>query len=127
MEVYCRAKFIPIAPRKARLLAGLIRGKNIVEARTQLTLSVKNAANPMLKALNSAVANATNNHGLTAEKLYVAIVKVDEGPKLKRSTPKAMGRATPIRLRTCHITLAVAEKQVAKAVAEKQVANSIQS
>lgn len=105
MEVMSKAKFIRIAPRKTRLLAGLVRGLTLEEARRQLTFSAKEAARPMLKAINSAVANAIHNHKLSAEGMIVSRVIVDEGPKIKRYTPRAQGRATPIRLRMSHITV----------------------
>ncbi len=110
MEVLCKAKFIRIAPRKTRLLAGLVRGLTVDEARRQLSFSSKQAAQPMLKAINSAVANAVHNHKLSPDTLMVTRVLVDEGPKIKRVTPRAQGRATPIRLRMSHITVWVGEK-----------------
>jgi large subunit ribosomal protein L22 len=105
MEVMCKAKFIRVAPRKTRLLAGLVRGLTVEEARKQLMFNQKEAAEPMLKAINSAVANAVHNHKMSAEGLVVSRVIVDEGPKIKRVTPRAQGRATPIRLRMSHITV----------------------
>lgn len=107
MEVKAQAKFIRIAPRKTRLVVGLIRGKTVVEARRQLAVSPKLAARAVLKTLNSAVANAVNNTMADASKLMVSKVWVDEGPKIKRFTPRAQGRATPIRHRMSHITVVV--------------------
>ncbi|MFZ2681841.1 MAG: 50S ribosomal protein L22 [Patescibacteria group bacterium] len=120
MEVMCKAKFIRIAPRKTRLLAGLVRGLTVEEARKQLMFSQKEAAEPMLKAINSAVANAVHNHRMTGEGLVVSRVIVDEGPKIKRVTPRAQGRATPIRLRMSHITVWVSP--AGEVVAKKPVA-----
>jgi large subunit ribosomal protein L22 len=117
MEVMCKAKFIRIAPRKTRLLAGLVRGLTVEEARKQLQFSSKEAAKPMLKAINSAVANAVHNHKMSGEGLVVSRVIVDEGPKIKRVTPRAQGRATPIRLRMSHITVWVGPKGEASSVA----------
>jgi len=105
MEVMCKAKFIRVAPRKTRLLAGLVRGLTVEEARKQLMFNQKEAAEPMLKAINSAVANAVHNHKMSPDNLVVSRVIVDEGPKIKRVTPRAQGRATPIRLRMSHITV----------------------
>lgn len=105
MEVMCKAKFIRVAPRKTRLLAGLVRGLTVEEARRQLMFNQKEAAEPMLKAINSAVANAVHNHKMSPDGLVVSRVIVDEGPKIKRVTPRAQGRATPIRLRMSHITV----------------------
>lgn len=117
----CKAKFIRVAPRKTRLLAGLVRGLTVEEARKQLMYSQKEAAQPMLKAINSAVANAVHNHQMSDEGLIVSRVTVDEGPKIKRFTPRAQGRATPIRLRMSHITVWVSPKAegAVKPVAEK--------
>lgn len=110
MEVICKAKFIRVAPRKTRLVATLVRGMSVAQARTQLQFSDKQAAKPMLKAINSAVANAVHNHKMEADTLFVSRVIVDEGPKIKRFTPRAQGRATPIRLRMSHITVWVSPK-----------------
>ncbi len=110
MEVKAVAKFIRIAPRKTRLVVGLIRGKSVNEARRQLMVSPKLAAKAVLKALNSAVANATNNAKLDAGTLVVVKTWVDEGPKIKRFAPRAQGRATPIRHRMSHIHVVVSPK-----------------
>jgi large subunit ribosomal protein L22 len=107
MEAISKAKFIRIAPRKSRLVVSLIRGMSIGAARRQLMVSDKLAATPVLKALNSAIANAVNNLKMDESTLVVSKAFVDEGPKIKRSTPRAQGRATPIRLRMSHITIAV--------------------
>src|SRR4029079_3148965 len=97
MNVYAKAKFIRIAPRKTRLVVGLVRGLSITEARRQLMFSKKQAATPVLKVLDSAIANAKNNFGLETDKFIITKAFVDEGPKSYRYTPKAHGRATPIR------------------------------
>jgi large subunit ribosomal protein L22 len=110
MEAIAQAKHIHIAPRKTRLVVGLIRGLAITEARKQLILSKKAAAKPVLKALNSAVANAEHNLKLDAAEFVVTRAQVDEGIKIKRFTPRAQGRATPIRLRSSHITIGVGPK-----------------
>lgn len=111
MEALSKAKFVRIAPRKTRLVVGLIRGLSVDAARRQLAVSNKLAAKPVLKALDSAVANAVNNLKLDAKNLVVSRAFVDEGPKMKRYTPRAQGRATPIRLRMSHITIAVSPKK----------------
>ncbi len=110
MEAIAKAKHIRIAPRKTRLVVGLIRGLAITEARRQLLLSKKAAARPVLKALDSAVANAEHNMKLDASSFVVTRAQVDEGIKIKRFTPRAQGRATPIRLRSSHITIGVGPK-----------------
>lgn len=109
MEVKAQAKYIRIAPRKTRLVVGLVRGKAVAEARKQLLVSPKLGAKAVLKVLNSAVANAENNNKLDGSKLVVKKAWVDEGPKIRRFTPRAQGRATPIRHRMSHITIVVGE------------------
>lgn len=120
MNVYAKAKFVRIAPRKTRLVVGLVRGLSVTEARRQLMFSKKQGAKPVLKVLESAIANAKNNFGLETDTFFIVKAFVDEGPKFYRYTPKAHGRATPIRHRTSHITLEIAPKEgeAAKAVKE---------
>lgn len=120
MNVYATAKFIRIAPRKTRLVVSLVRGLAIEEARRQLAFSKKEAAKPVLKVLDSAVANAKNNFGLDTKDFVIVKAFVDEGPKFVRYTPKAHGRATPIRRRCSHIRIEIGEK-VAKGKAVKEV------
>lgn len=91
-----------MSPRKVRLLADLIRDMDADEAKAQLRLSKKRAAKPMLKLLNSAIANAENNQNLDKSTLTVKIATVDDGPTLKRHKPRAFGRTTPIRKRSSH-------------------------
>jgi large subunit ribosomal protein L22 len=110
MEAISKAKFIRVAPRKTRLVVGLIRGLQVEAARRQLMVSTKIAAKPVLKALDSAVANAVNNLKMDAKNLVISKAFVDEGPKIKRFTPRAQGRATPIRHRMSHITIVVSPK-----------------
>src|SRR3989338_6237331 len=107
MEVKAQAKFIRIAPRKTRLVVGLVRGRTVDEARKQLLVSPKLGAKAVMKVLDSAVANATHNFKIDPAGLVVAKAWVDEGPKLRRVTPRAQGRATPIRHRMSHITIVV--------------------
>ncbi len=105
-----------MGPRKVRLIADMIRGKKVTRALDLLSVMPKRAARPVLKLLNSAVANAKHNHSLAVEDLKVAQIYVDGGPVLKRWMPKAHGRATPVRERTSHINLVlgVMEKKVKK-------------
>ena len=98
-----------MGPRKVRLLADVIRGKKVVKAQQLLAVMPKRAAKPLLKLLNSAVANAKHNHSLDLENLRVESITVDGGPVLKRWMPKAHGRATPVRERTSHINLVLAD------------------
>jgi large subunit ribosomal protein L22 len=97
---------------KARVVLDLIRGKSVAEARTILQFSDRGAAEPIAKVLDSAVANAANNNDIPPEELFVATAYADEGPTLKRWRPRARGRATRIRKRTCHITIIVGRYSV---------------
>lgn len=114
MEVKAIARHIHMSPQKVRLVIDLIRGKRIEYARTQLQFLKKSAALPVLKLLNSAVANATHNFKLEATNLFVKSVTADGGPIIHRWTPRAQGRATPIRKRTTHIAIVLGEKEPPK-------------
>jgi large subunit ribosomal protein L22 len=109
MKVQAKAKFIRISPRKTRLLVDLIRGMSIQEARAQLQVSRKLAATPVLKCLNSAVANAQNNFNQDVSNYKVVEAYVDEGPTISRFRQRAQGRAAAIRKRMSHITIAVGD------------------
>ncbi|MBI4138307.1 MAG: 50S ribosomal protein L22 [Candidatus Wildermuthbacteria bacterium] len=113
-------RYLRIAPRKVRLVADLIRGKNIADARRVLSFVEKRAATPVLKTLNSAAAAATNNFQAEEGNLFVSQVFVNEGPKLKRIRPRAKGTAYPIQRKTSHITVVLGEL-VAGKKAEKSV------
>jgi large subunit ribosomal protein L22 len=112
MAVRAQAKYVRVAPRKARDVVDQIRGKSVADARATLLLANRAAAILVGKVLNSAVANAENNNGLVAEELYVKEAKVDEGPTMKRWKFRAMGRVNRIRKRTSHITVAVEQREV---------------
>lgn len=118
-QVTAKLRFLRMSPRKVRLIVDMIRGKKVTRALDLLSVMPKRAARPVLKLLNSAVANAKHNHSLNAEDLKVAQVYVDGGPVLKRWMPKAQGRATPIRERTSHINL-VLGTMGSKAESEKK-------
>ena len=107
--------YLMIAPRKVRLIANTIKGMSIAEAQAQLLLRPHRAAEALLKLLNSAVANAKNNHQLGAEALKVSGIWVDPAPVLKRSLPRAQGRATSIFKRMSHVTIEVSEVTSPKA------------
>jgi len=92
---------------KARLVLNLIRGEDVKTAAEILQGTTREAAEVSLKVLTSAVANAVNNDGLPAEALYVSAAYADEGPTMKRFSPRARGRAGRIHKRTCHITIIV--------------------
>lgn len=109
MQVKATAKYIHMSPRKTRLVVDLIRGMSIDAARRQLLFSKKLAAKPVLKTLNSAVANAVNNFGAQEAELKIERAFVDEGPTFHRYKPRAHGRAMAIRKRMSHITIAVTD------------------
>jgi large subunit ribosomal protein L22 len=111
MEVKAKAKFVRFSPRKARLVADLVRGLSLAEALARLSLMKQQAAKPIAKLLKSAAANADHNFKLATEKLFVKAIVVDNGPVYKRFTPRAFGRAAPIRHRTSHISLVLVEKE----------------
>ena len=93
------------SPRKVKVVIDLIRGKSVAEAKAILAFTPKAASEPVLKVLNSAVANAENNLDMSADQLFVAEVFANQGPTLKRFRPRAQGRASRIRKRTSHITV----------------------
>jgi ribosomal protein L22 len=105
--VNASARYVRIAPRKARLIADQVRGMHIESARALLQFSPRGAALPIQKLINSAAANAENNHDLIGDEMRIATITVDEGPTLRRFRPRAMGRATPINKRTSHIRVAL--------------------
>jgi len=109
--VQASAKYVRVAPRKARLIADQVRGMHIEEARALLQFSPRSAALDIKKLIESAAANAENNHELIADEMRVAEIKVDEGPTIKRFRPRAMGRATRINKRTSHITVALSPEE----------------
>jgi ribosomal protein L22 len=105
LMVRARAKYVRTAPRKARLVMGHIRGKDVEQARAILNHAPRAAAEEILKLLNSAVANAESAYELGPDELRVVKAVVDEGPTIKRYRPRALGRATPIKKRTSHMTI----------------------
>jgi ribosomal protein L22 len=108
--VRAQAKYVRSSPRKARLVVDHIRGKSVEEARAILAHTPRAAAVPVLKVLESAIANAEHNHELLPDELRIHQVMVDEGPTIKRFRPRALGRATKIRKRTSHITINLTNK-----------------
>ena len=105
--VRASARYVRIAPRKARLVADQVRGLHIEKARALLQFSPRGAAHDIHKLIDSAAANAENNHDLIGDEMRIASITVDEGPTLKRYRPRARGRATPIHKRTSHIAVAL--------------------
>jgi ribosomal protein L22 len=105
--VRASARYVRVAPRKARLVADQVRGLHIDRARALLDFSPRNAARDIRKLIDSAASNAENNHELVADDMRIAEIKVDEGPTLRRYRPRALGRATRINKRTSHISIAL--------------------
>jgi ribosomal protein L22 len=109
--VRAHAKYVRTSARKARLVCDHIRGKSVPEARAILAFAPRAVARDWAKLLDSAVANAENNHELLGDDLRIKEVYADEGPTLKRFRPRAMGRATQIRKRTSHLTITLTPKE----------------
>jgi ribosomal protein L22 len=103
--VAARARYVRTSARKARLVCVHLRGKSVSEARAILAFTPREVARDWSKLLESAVANAENNHELLEDDLVILEAYADEGPTIKRFRPRAMGRATPIRKRTSHLTI----------------------
>jgi large subunit ribosomal protein L22 len=111
MKANAKARHIRQSPYKVRRVLDLVRGLPVEEARAVLKNTPRRAADPILKCLDSAVANAEHNLAADADELIVAEAYADEGPTLKRWRPRARGRATRIRKRTSHITIVVADSE----------------
>jgi ribosomal protein L22 len=109
--VRAHAKYVRTSARKARLVCDHIRGKDVGEARAILLHTNRQVAEAWSKLLESAVANAAENHSLDDGDLRVAFISADEGPTLKRFRPRAMGRATKIRKRTSHLSIGLEPKE----------------
>ncbi len=112
-SIRARARFIPMSPRKVRLVADAVRGLSTTEALALLRLMPKAAARPVSKLIASAVANARETYGLEAEDLYVAEIAADGGPSQRRGRWRARGRFGPLLKRTCHISVALRERPTA--------------
>jgi ribosomal protein L22 len=108
--VRAQAKYVRSSARKARLVCDQIRGKSVEDARAILATTPRAVARDWSKVLESAIANAENNHELVGEDLRIKSIHADEGPTLKRFRPRAMGRATKIRKRTSHLTILLSPK-----------------
>ena len=108
-----------MSPRKVRLVVDVIRGKAVPDAITRLKFLQKEAAKPVLKLLQSAMANAEHNFKRDPQSLRVKSIVADGGPTLKRWRPRAFGRAAPIRKRTTHVTLVLTDEKAAPAGKKK--------
>jgi len=115
-----KLKNLPISPRKVRLVANLVRGKKIADARNILEFTVKGAADPLLKLLESAVANAENaaserHERIDADEMIVAHLLVNEGRTRRKYQPAPRGRATRLRCRSSHVELWIRDKADSRA------------
>lgn len=110
-EARATLKFARISARKVKIVADLIRGKDVDEALAIMKFTPKASSEVLEKLLKSAIANAENNHEMKHENLYVAEIFANQGPTLKRIRPAAKGSAVRIRKRTSHITIVLKEKE----------------
>ncbi len=113
-EVTAKLKYYRVTPRKVRLVAGLIRGKNVKNAIIQLNFLEKKSAPIIAKLLKSAISNAKHNYKIDAEKtdLYIKEIKVDEGPVLKRHRPAWRGTVKPFKRRSSHVTIVLEDRKL---------------
>ena len=121
-NVTAKLRFLKMTPRKVRLVADLVRGKQVDVACNALKVLNKRAAKPILKLIDSASANAKHNFSLKEEGLKIETITVDDGPTAKRWMPRAMGRATTIRKRTSHVKIVLTgevDEKVKKATEAK--------
>jgi large subunit ribosomal protein L22 len=116
MEVKAIAKYVRVQPRKVRIIADEVRGKNAEHAASLLRYHTSKSAKALRKVLISAMANAEENNNLSRETLKIAAITVDEGPRLKRMQARAMGRGNRIIKKTSHITVVVEDAPVERAV-----------
>lgn len=110
MDIHASLRHLHQSPRKVRLVVDMIRGRSVVDAATRLAFLKKGAAEPVLKLLNSAIANAAHNFHLAKETLFVKTITADAGVTTKRFRPRAFGRAAPIRKRTTHIMIVLSDE-----------------
>jgi large subunit ribosomal protein L22 len=129
MESRCVARYLRVTPRKMRLVADIVRGLNVNDAIGLLKFTPRAGARPILKAIQSAVANIVNRDDareVNPDTLVIKTILVDEGPSFRRFMPRAMGRATPIRKRMSNVTVTVGapepEEAEAEATAEEEAA-----
>ena len=105
--VRAKARFVRVAPRKARLICDQVRGMPVPDARNLLAFSTRDAARDVARLIDSAAANAEANHDLVADDLRIAEIYADEGPTLKRWRARARGRASRIDKKTSHLSVAL--------------------
>jgi large subunit ribosomal protein L22 len=112
-DIRAQLRFLPISAQKVRLVVDLVRGKDAVRAQDMLRFMTQRAAEPVLKLLNSAIANAEENFGVSRDDLFVATIYADEGPTRMWRRFGARGRFKPIMRRSSHVTLVLREREVA--------------
>jgi len=110
MQAKAKLTMLRSTAQKTRLVVDLVRGKDVTDAENILTFTNRRAAEPVLKLLRSAKANAVNNHDMFEENLFVSQIMVNEGPTMKRFLPRARGRADLLRKRTCHVEIVLEER-----------------
>ncbi len=110
MEVKAKARYIRMSPRKVRLVLDVVRNMAVDKARVQLKFMNKRAARPVLKLLESAIANAEHNFKLNRDNLFIKEIYADQGPTLHRFRARAFGRASAIRKRSSHISIVIADR-----------------
>ncbi len=121
------AKGVDQTPRKVALVASLVRGRTVADALVILEHVPKRAALPVKKAIQSAQANATNNHNLDGKTLEITTLSVTAGPRLKRFKPASRGRALPFQKKSSHILVEVSGAEKPKKVTAKPVAAAKES
>ncbi len=109
-EAVAHAKSVRVTPRKVRLVIDLVRGKDVKEALGILANTNKAASEPVTKLIKSAAANATNNFGMDADRLYIATIYANDGIRMKRYIPRAKGSASGLVKRTSHITVVLKQR-----------------
>ncbi|MBU0649278.1 50S ribosomal protein L22 [Patescibacteria group bacterium] len=109
MEVKAKARFLRTSPKKIRLVIDMVRGERVAKALEQLKFSKKAAKFPVIKLLNSAIANAEHNFNLKRDNLLIKKITADGGPVLKRWRARAMGRGAGIKKRSTHLTIVLDE------------------
>lgn len=109
LQAKAKVRALRITPQKTRLVADLIRGRDVQEAEEILAFTPKKSAKHILALLRSAKANAINNFNMIEDSLFIAQILVNEGPTMKRYLPRARGRADVLRKRSCHVTIVLEE------------------
>jgi large subunit ribosomal protein L22 len=109
MQTFAKFRYAHISPQKCRLIADVVRGKNVGLALSTLRFMPKKGAELVLKTLESAVANAEHNHGADIDELKVSRIEIDEAPQQKRFAARAKGRGNRIVKRSSHITVHVSD------------------